>query len=476
MRGFVIFLVNGKRYEFGGSNVFVTLASFLRRQGLVGTKIVCNEGDCGACTVMCGKYDETHERFVYHTLDSCIAYLFQLDGCHVVTVEGLRGERLHPVQEALIRSRGAQCGYCTPGFVMSALQIFEDREELTERRIKNYLTGNLCRCTGYQAIIEGVAEVHGDEVPRLESLFPSLKMANDLGDAIQEPISIESDAGVFHAPQSLDHALDFLKRFDPSWICAGGTDIGVILNKTKKVSKNLLSLHLISGLAETSITDQFVEVGASVRISEFQKKIRGHLFELYKLLNIFGSPQIRNRATVAGNLANGSPIGDLIPPLMALESFIKVQAREGERKIRVDELYLGYKKLSMRVDELITQIVIPIPKEHTFLRFYKISRRRDLDISTVNGAFSIEEDGKVRIALGGVAPTVMRALKSEGIFEKQGICAESVKAVQRSIQDEIHPISDVRGEAKYKRGLIDQMVTKFYWDYRREREGVGISV
>lgn len=462
MRDRVLIHINGVPHRIGGAEAFETLARFLRYdERLTGTKIVCEEGDCGACTVLVGRRENGGLR--YRPVNSCIQFLFQLDCTSVVTVEGLtKGGALTPLQDAMVRCHGAQCGYCTPGFVMAMAGLFECNDHPTATDVKGALTGNLCRCTGYESIINAALEVKAQ--PRIEQLYPSAPIVAAIDEAEREPVRIEN----FFKPTTLEDAVAF--KNEKTVIAQGGTDFGVWCTKRNFVAETILSLDAIDGLGDIAVADGMLAVGGRVTLAQFESVVRDLVPSLAPIMDRFGSPQIKNAGTLAGNIANGSPIADSLPFLFVSGAALELTGRNGTRTVAVADFYLGYKKLDLRPDEIITRILIPLPADGDTLRLYKVSKRSHLDISTFTAAMLMRRrDGRIdsmRLAYGGVAPVVLRLKKTEEFLTGKPIARETFAEAGEIARSEIAPISDVRGSRETRLQLAENILTKFYYDVK----------
>ena len=445
MRNHIRFLVNGREHRAAGAVAFTTLANYLRQDAAAtGTKIVCEEGDCGACSVLVRRGDGD-----FVPVNSCILSLIQLDGASIVTVEGLK----HPVQEAMIACHGAQCGYCTPGFIVTMAGLFENRERVDEKQVRDGLTGNLCRCTGYEPIIKAALSVSAP--PKVRDMFPQTIDAGD-------PVRVES----FFSPATLADAIAFKRDNAGCTIVQGATDVGVWINKRGFAAPAMLSLAKIHELDELRDDGGAIVAGANVTLSAFESFIEGRIPELHRILNIFGSPQIKNAGTLIGNIANGSPIGDTLPYLFVAGAELELAGSAGTRRVAVDDFYLGYKKFDLRADEIITRVRIPVVAD--VLKLYKVSRRKDLDISAFTAAIRLRtSDGHINsatIAYGGVAPTVVRLPRTESFLAGKPITLGTFEEAGRIARGEVKPISDVRGSADYRAQLAENILPKFYCD------------
>ncbi|HVT42860.1 MAG TPA: xanthine dehydrogenase small subunit [Thermoanaerobaculia bacterium] len=468
MRDQILLYVNGRRHAISGAEVFTSLSNFLRRDlGATGTKIVCEEGDCGACTVLIGR--DEGGRLVYRPVNSCIQFLFQLDSTHVVTVEGLRrSNELTPVQDAMVRCHGAQCGYCTPGFIVAMTALFETKQSIEEHDVRDALTGNLCRCTGYEPIIRAALEVDASQLTHLDEIYPPQPILEDLRSHSALPLLVETSGKRFARPVDLAAACQFKAGQPPAVIVQGGTDFGVWVNKRGFGFENLLSLSGIAELTRVEITDEMIAIGGAVTLAAFESIAAEHVPELGPIMDRFGSPQIRNAGTLAGNIANASPIADTLPYLYVAGAAVELTGLGGSRVVPIDRFYLGYKKLDLAAGEIISRILIPRASNGSLLRLYKVSKRSHLDISTFTAAIRMNLAGDridaMRIAYGGVAPVVLRLPRTEAWLEGKRFELPALESAGEIAREEIAPISDVRGTRDFRLQLAENILKKFYYD------------
>ena len=475
MREHILLFVNGQQHQVTGADAFLTLSNFLRlRLGLCGTKIVCSEGDCGSCSVLLGQLDKnsTSPSLAYSSIDSCIAFVFQLDGCHVVTVEGLGQEdNLSSVQQAMVNCHGSQCGFCTPGFVVAMTGLLEDNPQPSESEWRHGLTGNLCRCTGYSPIIRAGLECNRDNTPAIEEAFPSKPIVNSIAAAGSDEIQIttgpdDKPSQILFSPTTIEQAVDFLGKNPEAKIVAGGTDVGVQFNKGYCDATTWIDLNRIPELADISVVDGKIVAGARATWTDVENLVQELVPEFHNVVSVFGSPQIRNIGSIGGNIINASPIADSIPFLCVCEAELELTSQTGTRTVNINDFYQDYKKFDLKPGELLSKITIPLPAKNRELRLYKVSRRRDLDISTFTGAIWIERDGETisdaGIAYGAVGPTVLRLPKTESFLRGKPLSVETMAAAGDIAVDEITPISDVRGGADFRLQLARNVLLKFY--------------
>jgi xanthine dehydrogenase small subunit len=478
----ILVFVNGRRHEVRGPDAFLSLSDYLRRvHGLIGTKIVCSEGDCGACSVLIGRPAADGSRLVYLPVDSCIQFMFQLEGTHIVTVEGLGSEAApSAVQQAMIDCHGSQCGFCTPGFVVTMAGMLEERDALDEAQMRRGLTGNLCRCTGYTPILESGAQVETARHERMEALYPGGEMLAEF--ELRRPQAVEihtewgGEAHDFASPPDLNSALEFLRAHPEATIVAGATDIGVRINKSNSVPSTILDLNRVDELNHVTIQENALVLGARSSWTVVEHVCKELVPEFHKIVVLFGAPQIRHVGTIGGNIANASPIADSLPFLYVMAATVELASVDGSRIVPITEFYKGYKRIDLRPGELIVRIRVPLPAADELLRLYKVSRRRDLDIASFTAAIRIRLDGETideaAIAFGAVGPTVIRASETEAFLLGRPLDEDTMRAAGDVAVDEIAPISDVRGAADYRYQLTRNILLKFYY----ETQSIAIPV
>ena len=477
MRDQLLLYINGRRQAVSGSDCFLSLSDFLRlRLALPGTKIVCSEGDCGSCTVLIGR--PQGDSFDYKPIDSCIQWMFQLDGTHVVTIEGLTGDECQtsPVQEAMIQCHGSQCGFCTPGFVVAMTGLLEQNDALTDEDWRTGLTGNLCRCTGYVPIVDAGRSIDSATVQRLSDRFPAVaeevlrELEASAGDSIQVQVTQAGRNRTFCSPTSLAEAVKFLATNPAAKVVAGATDLGVQLNKGIIDPDQFLDLNRVNELCGSAVESgedgTAILAGARTTWTEIGAIAAKSVPEFQNIVTIFGSPQIRHVGTIGGNIINASPIADSLPFLFVCEAELELASAAGIRTVPITKFYRGYKQFDLQPGELLSRIRIPLPEPSDLLRLFKVSRRRDLDISTFTAAIWMRLDGDkiadVRIAIGACGPTVIRARRTENFLRSQLFDEETMRAAGDVAVSEISPISDVRGSAAFRLQLTRNVLVKFY--------------
>jgi xanthine dehydrogenase small subunit len=479
-RNKIITTLNSKRIEIDGENAFMTLANYIRgNESLTGTKVVCAEGDCGACTVLLARNTGSDGKLNFKAVNSCIIPLYLIDGAQVVTVEGLKkeGKELHPVQEAMVENYGAQCGYCTPGFICAMAELAEvaksENEGITEKKAKNYLTGNLCRCTGYKPIIEAAMKIDLNKMELLKDRFHNSKWLLEMKKINNTPLLMTFNQSIVFLPVTLDQALKAKSENQDLKLVGGSTDIGVTINKGKMITPKVMALYHVEELKVITHDSSFVTVGATATLFELERYIEKLIPELSDLLHIFASPQIKNQGTLVGNIVNGSPIADTIPFLMASDSEVVLKSVKGQRVVLLKDFYLGYKMLDMNPSEIVMAIKIPRLKPNEIIRLYKVSMRKDLDISAVTFAgiieFDLDKIKNARFAIGGVAATVLRLNDIEKNTLGMNFERETFEKITKLIPTMISPITDLRASKEYRMKLAQNLFLKFYDEINAER-------
>jgi xanthine dehydrogenase small subunit len=459
-------VLNGRPVTLPGIAATTTLLDWLRqKRRLTGTKEGCGEGDCGACTVVLEILkDGSIER---HAVNACLMTVGQADGYGVRTVEGLAsGGELHPVQRAYATGGGTQCGFCTPGFVMSTYAYAAQGGSRDVSSIHDVLAGNLCRCTGYRPIVQAVL----DSLPLQKGTNEA--DTSELAAALQTvqrrtSASFIYEDQAFHVPRSIEEALELRQRFPDAKILAGGTDLGLLISRERQKLPCVIYVGRIDSLNQCIENAFDVEIGAAVTYGEAFE----FLSDLYPGLRVYlsrlGSKQIRNLGTIGGNIGTASPIGDFLPVLLCLSARIRLRSlADGMREIAADAFFTGYRATVMRPDELIEAVIIPKIGADVHFCADKISKRRDQDISTVCNAFLLKLDAGmvecVRLAFGGMAAVPQRAFGAEMALRGRPFDESAVDAAAEALAKEFRPVSDWRGSAAYRTAVAQNLLRRFH--------------
>jgi xanthine dehydrogenase small subunit len=463
------FLLNGSLVELTDIAATQTLLDFLRLdRRLRGTKEGCAEGDCGACTVLVGRL--THGQLTYESVNACIRFVGSLDACHVVTVEALAAAdgTLHPVQQAMVDTHASQCGFCTPGFVMSLYGLWMHNPSPAVRDIEKALQGNLCRCTGYAAIIRAAESVSARNVGNDPLVAERARVIEQL-QALKDDRRVDIGEGKqrFVLPAHVDDFADFLDANPGATIVAGSTDVGLWVTKfMREIGPVIFTSHL-DGLRRITADDSGLTLGAGVSYTDAYPFISEHFPQLSELWNRIGGEQVRNMGTIGGNVANGSPIGDTPPALIALGASVLLRKGSNRRSVPVEQYFIAYGKQDRMPGEFVEAIHIPRLKQGELFAVYKISKRLDEDISSVCGAFKVtlDMDGKVEeaaIAFGGMAGTPKRASSVEQMLVGSFWSDETVEQAMAAFSVDFTPLTDWRASADYRLLTAKNLLRRFH--------------
>ena len=451
--------INGERVTLSAVSPTMTLLQYLQQSGRTGTKEGCGDGDCGACTVAMISRDADGKP-AYQAVNSCLIPLGAIADREIITVEGIGQAQLHPVQAAMVQTGGSQCGYCTPGFIMSLFAAYYSGQ-VDDVAVE----GNLCRCTGYLAIRQAaqlVTQAQPDDAfaQKLAQVTTALA-ALHYGSSEQQ----------FYRPTRLQDVLVLLQQHPKARLIAGATDLGLELSHHRQPFPVLISLEAVAELQGLEQTAEYVEIGAAVPLSQIQRQLQGVFPSLDEMLHWFAACQIRNRATIGGNIGTASPIGDLPPVLLALDAEVCLASLAGERSLPLINFFKGYRKTDLQPGEVIRAVKIPkalaVGASRRLSQSYKIGKRGTDDISIVAAAFAVDLDQhdrivQARLAYGGVAATPVRAIAIEAMLVGQPWTMATIQQVKPALKDTFTPLSDLRGSAAYRQMLVANLWEKFF--------------
>jgi xanthine dehydrogenase small subunit len=476
------FLLNGEPREVAGVDPHTSVLAWLREDArLVGTKEGCNEGDCGACTVVLG--ERRAGRLVLAPINACLRLLPTVDGCALFTVEGLKalaGGVLHPAQAAMVRAHASQCGFCTPGFVMTLFALFKAVPRPPSRdAVCEAISGNLCRCTGYRPIVEAAQAMFVRSPAADSSAAPLARWAITPGTAVQpeageclllerlaaletaEPLDFASHGTRFVAPRTIEVFSQLVAEAPEAWIIAGATDVGLWINKALRRAGTLVSIGRVAALAAVDEDEHALTIGAAVTLEDAFRALDRHYPEFRHLWQRFASLPIRSSGTLAGNVANGSPIGDGLPVLIALGAEVVLQHRDVTRRLPLEALYLDYRRQARAPGEWVRALVVPTRRAlaagaaRLVLAAYKNAKRNEQDISAVLTAavLALDCEGRItraRVAFGGMAGIAKRAPQVEVALIGARFGRAALEAAAARVGEDFAPLSDHRASAAYR--------------------------
>jgi xanthine dehydrogenase small subunit len=468
MRNEVRFLLGDQPRVLAGFDPTMTVLDYLRQsEGLVGTKEGCNEGDCGACTVV--RVRPAGGALRYEAVNACIQFLGTLDGCQLLTVEHLAAPdgTLHPVQQAMIDCHGSQCGFCTPGFVMSMFALSRHCDSAPDDdTVDDALAGNLCRCTGYAPIVRAAKQSCGQgRDDHFELRAPATLAALEaLADG--ETIEVETGGRRFLAPGSVEALASVLEANPQATIVAGSTDVGLWVTKQMRRLEAVVHVGRVADLARVAETAEGIEMGAVASYSDAAATLARHYPDMGEVIRRLGSVQIRNAGTIGGNIANGSPIGDTPPLLIAAGATLHLRKGSDRRALPLEDFFLGYGRQDRVPGEFVEKVVIPYPARHTQFRAYKVSKRFDQDITAVLGAFLVRLEGDkvvdARLAYGGMAATPKRARAAESRLIGAWWTEATVRAAMAALEQDFTPLTDWRASAAYRMQVAGNLLLRLH--------------
>ena len=467
----VKFIYRNKIVEINNPDPNETILNYVRTKlKKTGTKEGCAEGGCGACTVVLGELKKNNIN--YKAINSCIAFVPSLEGKQLILVEDLisKGE-LHPVQKAMVNYHGSQCGFCTPGFVMSLFAMYKSYSSYKENIIKDSIQGNLCRCTGYKPIIDAAKSLNkknkSDHFSRNKKIIITL-----LKKIKQRSITIYSNNKKYFAPKTVYELKKILKQHPNSKLLSGGTDVSLIVTKERKDLDSLIYINSIDELNYIKKNNNYIEVGATTPLINFESIIKRYFPDFAQILKRYGSVQIRNVCTIAGNIATASPIGDTLPLLLSLDSQIIIKDKSKTKILPLNGFFINYRKTKLKKGQFIHSIRIPLLPKNIF-KAYKISKRIDDDISSICASFNIELKNnkikKIKIAYGGMANIPQRAISCEKILLNSSMSDNIISKAKKSLEKDFKPITDTRASKKYRMEVAKNLLEKCFLEVKQKK-------
>ena len=465
------FILNNKILKIKNPNPNKTILNYIRNDlKLTGTKEGCAEGGCGACTIVLGELNKN--KIVYKAINACISFLPILNGKQLILVEDLNDDNnLHPVQEAMIKFHGSQCGFCTPGFTMSLFSMHKNNRSINSEVVDEALSGNLCRCTGYRPIIDAAKSLNNkndhDKFKQNQN-----KTINLLKKIKSIDIEINNSGKKFFAPKTITNLKKILNKYPEAKILSGGTDLSLEVTKFRKEIKTIISLNSVEKLNFIKKYKNLLEIGATTSLLEFQNLIKNYFLDFHDILKRYGSLQIRNVGTIAGNIATASPIGDTLPLLLTLDAKIVVQGKNQKKIFSLSEFFISYRKTKLKKGEFIYSIKIPINKDNIF-KAYKISKRFDDDISSVCGSFSFlikkNKITKAAIAYGGMSAIPKRASAIEKKLINSEFTENSFSNAVDLINKDFSPLDDMRASSEYRLAVAKNLLLKAFYEIKNKQ-------
>jgi len=469
VRNTIRFLLNGALISLTDVPATQTLLDYLRLdKNLRGTKEGCAEGDCGACTVLVGRLSQG--ALVYEAVNACIRFVGSLDACHVVTIEHLKTKTgsLHPVQQAMLEHHGSQCGFCTPGIVMSLYGLWMGTPKPSVSEIEEALQGNLCRCTGYAPIVRAAQAVVANGDLEKDHLVAERAEISARLKELQDGCRVETGSGhdQMIVPANVDDLADILEATPDATLIAGSTDVGLWVTKLMREIAPVVFVGNLEGLQAIVEEEAGLTIGAGVTYTNAFGSIAKHFPHLTNFWKRIGGAQVRNMGTIGGNIANGSPIGDTPPALIALGATITLRKGKQRRVISLENYFVAYGSQDRAPGEFVESIHIPWLNDSDQHAVYKISKRRDEDISALCAAIKIHvADGAVDqavVAFGGMAATPKRATKTEQALVGAAWDQNTIEAAVRALAEDFQPISDMRASAEYRMLAAQNLLRRFY--------------
>jgi len=485
------FLLHNEKMTLTDIDPNTTVLKYLREhRRKMGTKEGCASGDCGACTVVLAQLapspadSKLNDTLEYKSVNACITFISAVHQKQLICVDDLKQESLHSCQQAMVDKDGSQCGFCTPGFVMSLFALQKNNTSYDRHKTQQALAGNLCRCTGYQAIDNAAQQSFSQKISdhfdqQQQQIIAQLKAMNSskTNQSISASHSTEDDnpTAICHLPQSVDELCALLIKYPQSHLLAGGTDLSIGVTQHGKNYQHLIDLKRVTALSQYRITEEKLEIGAMVTLAQCQQILTPYFADFSLLLERFASLQVRNQGTLAGNIANASPIGDSPPALIALDATLLLRKGNSHREVKLDQFFIDYKKTLLSESEFIEKIIIPLPEQRcssanasqSFFKIHKVSKRQDDDISAICAAYALDIDSNdrishIRIAYGGMAAIAKRALATEHALLGKVFNEQTFIEAKQRLADDFQPMSDHRASSEYRLLLAQNLLQKLY--------------
>tara|TARA_Y100000817_G_C16849592_1_gene541499 strand:+ start:721 stop:2157 length:1437 start_codon:yes stop_codon:yes gene_type:complete len=466
------FIFNNKIIKISNPDSNETILNFVRQKlKKPGTKEGCAEGGCGACTIVLGELIDNNIK--YKAINACIAFLPTLNGKQLILVEDLISSegKLHPVQKAMVKFHGSQCGFCTPGFVMSMFAMYKNNKYFDDEIINDSIAGNLCRCTGYRPIIDAAKSLNNKsdndqftkDKRKIINLLKKIKIKN---------IAIENENKKYFAPKKVIELKKLLKKIPEAKLLSGGTDLSLEVTKNRNELNKIIYLNAIKELDFIKKKNNELEIGAGTSLIKFEKYIKKYYPDFNNILKRYGSVQIRNVGTIAGNIATASPIGDTLPLLLSLDAKVIIDGTKGKEIISLNNFFVSYRKTKLKKGQFIYSVKIPIYKKNIF-KAYKISKRYDDDISSVCGSFNIEIDKKrikkIKIAYGGMSAVPKRAKNVEKILINSNFSEKTINKAINNLSRDFKPIDDMRASKSYRMEVAKNLLVKCFLEVKKKK-------
>ena len=465
------FLFRNKIFRIKNPDPNKTILNYIRNDlKLTGTKEGCAEGGCGACTIVLGQLNKN--KIIYKSINACISFLPILNGKQLILIEDLAYKnKPHMVQEAMVKFHGSQCGFCTPGFTMSLFSMQKNYKLINNKIIEEALSGNLCRCTGYRPIIDAAKSLNNkkDKDHFKKNQNKTIQLLKKIKDI---DIEINYQGRKFFAPKTIPNLKRILKKYPNAKILSGGTDLSLEVTKFRKDIETIISLNSINKLNFVKKNKNLIEIGATVSLFEFQNLIKKYFIDFYEILKRYGSLQIRNVGTIAGNIATASPIGDALPLLLSLDARIVIQGINKKKVYSLNQFFISYRKTKLKKGEFIYSVKIPIDKENIF-KAYKISKRFDDDISSVCGSFSflIKKNiiTKASIAYGGMSEIPKRAANIEKNLINSEFSEKTFNRAVNFMDKDFSPLDDMRASRNYRLVVAKNLLLKAFYEIKDKK-------